>query len=399
MACGARGDVFCRECALGNILAQRQEAKRAERARVVDDKERQDAQEREDEEARKRTVRDFEMTLQGLDRSKTTTTTTTITTTRSARGEAKTKTTSETMAAGWGNNRKSNNNNTTTSTGRNGSNDDDDRPYNNETPSSDNKRPTKRKFSNLDAEELARAAAEEDRAKARRLLDSEKAEAASKAALPSFWTPSMTPAGTDTNTNANINNASEKDTKQKKTKTNHVLPVCPASRENDPHPYSLHTLVTINFTEEEEEEGGSGGRAGQNGSRNPNQKRRVCPACRKGLSNASKAVLAKPCGHVLCRSCVDKFMRPSGVTDPHAAHTHSSEAETPLRCYVCEADLTDRPPPKSDNNADKKKKREMEKKEKEKIRPGLVELRSEGTGFSAAGSNEVKKSGVSSFQC
>lgn len=55
-----------------------------------------------------------------------------------------------------------------------------------------------------------------------------------------------------------------------------------------------------------------------------------------------------------------------------------------MRCYVCEADLTEK---------------ESAKKEgKEKIRPGLVELRREGTGFSAGGSNQVKKDAVM-FRC
>ncbi len=109
---------------------------------------------------------------------------------------------------------------------------------------------------------------------------------------------------------------------------------------------------------------------------------RICPSCKKGLSNASKAMLAKPCGHVLCGSCVDKFMKPTH--DPH-----NPDASI-LRCYVCDADLSAR---------DSKKKPDKAHKDKEKIRPGLVELRSEGTGFSAGGSSEVKKDIVGSFQC
>jgi len=55
-----------------------------------------------------------------------------------------------------------------------------------------------------------------------------------------------------------------------------------------------------------------------------------------------------------------------------------------VRCYVCEADLTETPP-KKEGKADGGK---------EKIRPGLVELRREGTGFSAGGANQVKKDTV-----
>lgn len=78
-------------------------------------------------------------------------------------------------------------------------------------------------------------------------------------------------------------------------------------------------------------------------------------------------------------------MKPSGHADPHADPEGADDPNT-IRCYVCETDVTDRPLKKSN------------KKDKEKIRPGLVELKSDGTGFSAGGVNEVKKSGTA-FQC
>ena len=56
-----------------------------------------------------------------------------------------------------------------------------------------------------------------------------------------------------------------------------------------------------------------------------------------------------------------------------------------VRCFVCDSDLTERPQKEG-------------KAEKDKIRPGLVELRREGTGFSAGGSNQVKKD-VVTFRC
>lgn len=96
-------------------------------------------------------------------------------------------------------------------------------------------------------------------------------------------------------------------------------------------------------------------------------------------------MLAKPCGHVLCKACANQFMKPSGHADPHADPEDADELNT-IRCYVCDTDVTERPSKKSD------------KKDKDKIRPGLVELKSDGTGFSAGGVNEVKKSGTA-FQC
>jgi nitric oxide synthase-interacting protein len=68
-------------------------------------------------------------------------------------------------------------------------------------------------------------------------------------------------------------------------------------------------------------------------------------------------------------------MKPQGHHDPHAPDV-DPEA---VRCYVCEADLTER-------------------KGKEKIRPGLVEIKREGTGYSAGGTSQVTREGVS-FQC
>ncbi|KAI1805802.1 ENOS interacting protein [Daldinia bambusicola] len=327
------GDIFCRECALSNILAQKKEIKRLDKVREQEEREALEEKTRLEEEARERAIREFEMTQIGLDAK--------------ARSSSAQKD-YNTARKGSADNHDQSSTPTVTAEGSNNSNG------------------KKRKFE-IDAEELVRIA-QEDRAKARKAIDEEKA---AKPALPSFWTPSVTPSS---NTKDALHDVA------KKPKT---TPICPASKEDNPHTYSLHTLVTVNFTEEEEDEGGEGGKTTRK------KRIRVCPSCKKGLNNASKAMLAKPCGHVLCRSCVDKFMRPSRHHDPHA----SAEGSEGLRCYVCEADLTDRKSKSKDESGEKGK-----KKDKEKIRPGLVDLRSEGTGFSAGGVNQVQKSGVA-FQC
>ncbi|KAK3940386.1 hypothetical protein QBC46DRAFT_354236 [Diplogelasinospora grovesii] len=311
VACATGGDIFCRECALSNILAQKKEIKRLEKAREQEERDAAEQQVRQDAEAQERAIREFELTQAGLD----------VSATAASRGSGLTTSIADPKTKAE---RKASTSN----------------PHS--VPSQDAAESSsaggrKRKFS-LDADEVARIASEE-RAKARKAIDDEKA---AKPTLPSFWAPSVTPSSNKNNTLHDV---------KRKTK---LQPTCPASQEDRPHCYSLHSLVTVNFAEEE--------------------KQRICPACKKALSNAGKAVLAKPCGHVLCKSCVDKFMKP----DPH-------EGEG-VRCFVCEADLTER------------KEKKEGKGEKEKMKPGLVELRSEGTGYAAGGANQVKKSGVV-FQC
>ena len=76
-------------------------------------------------------------------------------------------------------------------------------------------------------------------------------------------------------------------------------------------------------------------------------------------------------------------MTPTGVHDPHAPDVNQNA----VQCYVCEADLTEERGTESAKG-----------KYKEQIKPGLVEIKSEGTGFSGAGGNTVERSGVA-FQC
>lgn len=61
-----RGDIFCRECALENLLAQKKELKRAEKARQNAEKEAARIRAIGDDEERERAIRDFELTQAGL---------------------------------------------------------------------------------------------------------------------------------------------------------------------------------------------------------------------------------------------------------------------------------------------------------------------------------------------
>lgn len=65
-----------------------------------------------------------------------------------------------------------------------------------------------------------------------------------------------------------------------------------------------------------------------------------------------------------------------------------------MRCYVCQEDVTPgRKVKKSSKAGDGGK-----EKEKDRAERGLVELKSDGTGFAGGGANMVKRQGVA-FQC
>jgi nitric oxide synthase-interacting protein len=176
----------------------------------------------------------------------------------------------------------------------------------------------------------------------------------------SFWVP-----GVDVS-EANGHSA-------KKAKPEKLVPLCPASSPTTKHIYSLKTLVTVVFSEDRDSKTG--------------ETIRICPSCKKGLSNSSRAMLAKPCGHVLCGSCVDQFMRPP---NHGKAGTKADEDSGNMLCYVCETDVTERKPKDVANG--------VKRRDKEKIKPGLAEISCEGTGFAGGGTNITKRAGVA-FQC
>lgn len=66
MAC-VQGDIFCRECALNNILAQKKEIKRLEKTRENEERDVVEDKARQDEEAQARAVKEFELVQAGFD--------------------------------------------------------------------------------------------------------------------------------------------------------------------------------------------------------------------------------------------------------------------------------------------------------------------------------------------
>lgn len=67
VACATNGDIFCRECAINDLLAQRQEIKRLERERDDAKKRLAEDDERTLEEARKKDLQNFELISMGLE--------------------------------------------------------------------------------------------------------------------------------------------------------------------------------------------------------------------------------------------------------------------------------------------------------------------------------------------
>ncbi|KAL9120550.1 MAG: hypothetical protein Q9187_002896 [Circinaria calcarea] len=321
VACASNGDIFCRECAVSNLLAQRKEIKRLQKE---DERRRREEAENErerGEEEKGKAVEDFERVMMGLE------------------GGVKKKTNGD--------------------------------PVSREEEGVKEGRGVKRKFE-LDEDELLRNAKEE-RARARKALDEEKA---SKPTLPSFWVPSLTPSSTNTHTSST-------------TKPPKLHPICPSSSETSPHPLSLKTLVPVTFT--------TSSSTGSNVSSKPSPSdpppSRICPSCKKALSNGLKAMLTIPCGHVICKPCVGKFMTPAKAP----SNPPSDYQEETIACYVCSTSLSPMPTA-SKKHISAREGKDGAKNEKEALKPGMVEISADGTGFAGGGKNMAKREGVA-FQC
>ncbi|KAI9815178.1 MAG: hypothetical protein M1826_002092 [Phylliscum demangeonii] len=331
VACARNGDFFCRECAVSDLLAQRKEIKRLEKEGERQRADQVEDGRREDDEAKMRAVEEFERVQMGLERPT---------------GAAAAAAAAKGMAAG----------------------------SSDETKTADEleeppRKEKKRKFE-LDEDELLRIAKEE-RNRAKKALHEEKAEA-SRSHLPSFWVPSLTPSS---NTSTALHGVAHQPKRQ---------PVCPASAKDQPHAFSLKTLVTVHFSEEKDDQTG--------------ELVRSCPSCKRVLGKGMKAVLTTPCGHVICKACVDKFMTPAaaaGAPDPHG--TPAPDHAHHRRCFVCDTDLGPSTVAAAAAAAGTEKKKTKEK-DKDRIRPGMVEIAGEGTGFAGGGRNLIKKEGVA-FQC
>lgn len=209
----------------------------------------------------------------------------------------------------------------------------------------------------------------------------EKTQAASSKSALSFWIPSAATAPLPSTSTA-AQHPSKK-----------PAPLCPGSSTTAPHELSLKHMLPVHFTLDASPSPSTTNApsAADDQGQGP---ARVCPACARPLTNAAKAMLAKPCGHVVCAPCARKFIL--GDDDGGGK-----------RCFVCSADLSSSSSAAAvvvGRGEEKEGKRRRREKEKDKDKGegggggGLMEISSEGTGFAGGGANMVKRTGVA-FQC
>lgn len=250
VACESHAHIFCRECAMENLLTQRKEIKRMQAELELRVKEDEEERAREDEEARQRAIRDFELLQMGLEIRNSRKESGPVAGLQRVVGRENGKLILEEVV-------------TVAESAEEGA------------------KTRKRKFE-LDEEELMRIAREERQRKKTEITEEKVIlksppsrhttnavdrislqKAASAAKLPSFWVPSLTPS---------VANA---EAPQKELK---LRPVCPASDSNHIHHLALKTLVGVRFTEEQDDKNKHG------------EPQRSCPSCKKVLNNASKAM-------------------------------------------------------------------------------------------------------------
>ncbi|GAO50866.1 hypothetical protein SAICODRAFT_30019 [Saitoella complicata NRRL Y-17804] len=274
VTCPDEGHLFCRECILESLLAQRKEVKRLQKEFQKRLQEHEAKEKLDNDEAQQRTVEEFELVQAGL-----------------------------AVAAG------------ATKDGSNPA------PLRASEPNHSKKRPFK-----LDEEDMLKAAVAERESHKKAFLE-EKA-ALAKSELRSYWLPSLTP-GLESNSDTSSGRMPK------------LNPICPASGIDSTHELTLKSLVTVEFSEDKNTMTGQG------------EPQRICPSCKKGLSNGLSGYLAIGCGHVCCKGCVEKFIRESG------------------QCFVC-GDFF----------------------KNEKGQGGLIEMKGEGTSYAAKGNALAVSKGV-----
>lgn len=296
-----KGDLFCRECAIENLLAQKQEIKEAQRLEGIAAAAEAHQNASYDAESQSLQVAEFERVQAGMQQPGQTSVAP-----KTAKQEAEPTRTPLLIEAAP------------------------------EVESSTTG--SKRKF-NVDQDEYRRIA-DADYEKHKQALV--RSKDMNKGSGSGFWLPEEVP-----------------DDQARDRQMLKATPVCPASDVHNSHGFSLKSFVTVNFDESED-------------------LKRICPSCRKQLSNviggtyvrflirdvrgADKSRLLVTCGHVVCRVCMDRFLKDDG------------------RCCICSRSFA------SSIVGDKLK--------KSKPARGIIELRQEGTGYASKRDAVVKRAGV-----
>ncbi|KAI0366517.1 hypothetical protein BV20DRAFT_1046107 [Pilatotrama ljubarskyi] len=249
------GHLFCRECALTDLVTQINDIKRQKVRLEAMKKEAEEERQRAREAARERVLREFERGQLGL------AATSTIST--SSRADS-----SESAAAARG---------------------------------------TKRKF-DFDASAVETLTREAEEA-ALRQIEREQAEAL-KSKLPDFWLPSLTPTYTSHGPPTSLSDVKLQTTCRGGNPPHpltrkHLIPV-KWTFDTSSSAVPPKSVESTPATEAGDQSPEPKPKAPRDDERPP-----ICPSCKKQLSNNTLMHVMKPCGHVTCKTCTDTLVKPA----------------------------------------------------------------------------------------
>lgn len=312
MAC-TEGHLFCKECIYSNLLDQKAEIKahHADLLRLLEQQEEEKAKARE--QARERVLKDFER-IGGFGSSS------------AIAGPSLTSSTSNQVVVSVGTKRKAEDQLTGL-------------------PSLASL-PARAQQVAQQAEDEALAAIEaEHRAKRR-------------SKLPSFWLPSLTP--------------SEKEgIVDLKSLTKSMAPRCRVEKDYG-HPISLKSLVAVKFSQAPSEAATNASNSGEasTAAEADSSRPKICPSCKKALSNSHRLYVVRRCAHTFCNHCAEQL-----ILGPATGDQQKDKKEKPTKTVLACC-------PQCDQGTI------------QDLSKDVVKLHREGTGYASAGGVEAKKSGI-----
>lgn len=237
----------------------------------------------------------------------------------------------------------------------------------------------------------ARIAAQKERAIADTMerLEQEQAEA-KKHKIPAYWLPSLTPS-------ADANSADVVRRAEDALESKGMVTKCYVA-DRLGHPTSIKSLVDVSFVEERDAASSTGNNAADDGAADDSlattparstgdaqpaagstiAKRKICPSCRKTLSDVAHLYVLRRCGHVHCASCVDRLLMPAlkhaekaaaAAASTNGIDNSNGKGDRP-GCLDCGTTI-------------------------KSAAKDLIPLQREGTGFASGGMSESKQKGIS----